>query len=582
VKPAPSSNGAERGAEKALKRELKRRLDARRALTSWERYRALRDALNEGLELVDLADHKARFAFVILGALNVALYLVASRGELIDRIPDSLAPWLAGSLALYGLVGVFLLLQAIEALRPRSLRPQLPPDPRIPVEDHPAGIRYFHDVLERDVAEHLRAWREIRISQLNAELARQTWALARINQLKYRALDRLYLGLKVMTLLGAGLLLLLAAAAPARAQNGIFDPAVLHETRIEMDAGDWRGLRENFRENQYYACDIRLDGETIRQAGIRSRGDGSRNELKPGIKVEFDKYVEQELQGYKSLVLDNLVQDPAMLRERLAFQVFEAMGIAAPQNSFTRLYVNGDYWGLYALVEPVSKPFLRSRLGQDGGNLYDYEWAFAYDFSYLGSDPSRYVPSPFEPETNEDEVDARGLVAFIRAINETPDEGFIVEMERYLDLRAFVAYLAVENAIAENDGLTGYDGINNFYLYQYGGQDRFVFIPWDKDSAFLQADWPLFQSVGANVLVRRLLEDPRHRSRYQDDVAAVVGEFVNADWLLPRLEEAYEQIRSSAIEDGKKPFTNEEFEIGVDSLRAVIEGRRRSVSGQLE
>jgi len=27
-------------------------------------------------------------------------------------------------------------------------------------------------------------------------------------------------------------------------------------------------------------------------------------------------------------------------------------------------YVNGEYWGLYDLVEKVSKPFLESRLGE--------------------------------------------------------------------------------------------------------------------------------------------------------------------------------------------------------------------------
>jgi uncharacterized protein YjiK len=197
---------ADRQAEKARKKESKQELDARRTLTSWERYRALRDALDEGLELVDLADHKARFAFVIMGALNVALFIAASRSEIIDPIPQSLRPWLGGYLALYAVVGVFFFLQAIEALRPRSVRPVVPVDPDFSVEDHPIGVRYFHDVLERDVGSHIKAWRSIRVSQLNAELARQAWALARINQLKYRALNRLYSGLKVMTLLGAGLL----------------------------------------------------------------------------------------------------------------------------------------------------------------------------------------------------------------------------------------------------------------------------------------------------------------------------------------------------------------------------------------
>jgi uncharacterized protein YjiK len=206
----PPESKAEKDEEKARRRETKQILDARRALTSWERYRALRDALDEGLELVDLADHKARFAFVIMGAVNVALFLAASRAEIVDRIPETLWPWLGVYLALYAVVGVFFCLQAIEALRPRSVRPEVPLSPDHIIDEQPIGVRYFHDVLERDVGSHIKAWRDIRVGQLNAELARQAWALARINQLKYRALNRVYAGLKIMTLLAAGLLVVFA------------------------------------------------------------------------------------------------------------------------------------------------------------------------------------------------------------------------------------------------------------------------------------------------------------------------------------------------------------------------------------
>src|SRR5262245_52278684 len=106
-------------------------------------------------------------------------------------------------------------------------------------------------------------------------------------------------------------LLLAAAAAPARAADPIFDASRLHEVRIVIDAGDWQSLRRNFRSNQYYAANISLDGEVLEQIGIRSRGDGSRNEEKPGLKLDFNKYVKtQEFHGYKTMVLDNLYQDP--------------------------------------------------------------------------------------------------------------------------------------------------------------------------------------------------------------------------------------------------------------------------------
>src|SRR6188768_3357795 len=126
----------------------------------------------------------------------------------------------------------------------------------------------------------------------------------------------------------------LAALLPltAGAADPIFDQNRLHECRLELDAADWSALRANFQTNQYYAANLTIDGETVRQVGIRSRGAGSRSGEKPGLKVDTNKYVSgQEFHGYKSLVLDNVTQDPSMMRELLANSIFESVGIASPQ-----------------------------------------------------------------------------------------------------------------------------------------------------------------------------------------------------------------------------------------------------------
>jgi len=368
--------------------------------------------------------------------------------------------------------------------------------------------------------------------------------------------------------------------APAGAP--IFDPSVLHEARLDIDPSAWQALRDNYLQNQYYAANLTVDGVAVRQVGIRSRGAGSRNEEKPGLKVEFDKYVPaQEYYGYKSLVIDNLTQDASMLRERLSFLVFEAMGIAAPRNAHARLTVNGGYWGLFALVEPVSKPFLEARLGEKSGTLFDYEWQFPYDFSWLGPQPSAYVPLPFQPETNEDRPDvATGLVAFVRAINETSDAAFVSAMAGRLDVDRFLTHVAVENAIAEGDGIVGNQGTNNFYLYEYGAKNRFVFVPWDKDSTFRSGTWPLYWNLETNVLTRRLVADPAKRQLYADAVSRAADEFVNPRWLTPQLDIAYQQIQSAALADVRKPYTNAQFEAAVSGVRGVIAAREHDVRAQ--
>jgi len=371
-----------------------------------------------------------------------------------------------------------------------------------------------------------------------------------------------------------------AAQTPAGAP--IFNASVLHEAKLDLDPAAWRALRENFQSNQYYAANLTVDGVAVLQVGIRSRGEGSRSEEKPGLKVEFDKYVpSQEYYGYKSLVIDNLTTDASMLRERLSFLVFEAMGIAAPRNAFARLTVNGEYWGLFALVEPVSKPFLEARLGEKSGTLFDYEWIFPYDFSWRGPEPSAYLPEPFQPETNESKPDvADGLVAFIQAINETSDASFVSAMGSRLDVDRFLTHVAVENAIAEGDGVVGDQGLNNFYLYEYGAKNRFVFIPWDKDNTFRSGAWPLYRNLERNVLAGRLTSDPAKRQVYADAVVRAVTSYVNPRWLTPQLETAYQQIRPAAQADTRKPFTNAQFEAGVEGVRGVIAARASDVRAQ--
>lgn len=371
-----------------------------------------------------------------------------------------------------------------------------------------------------------------------------------------------------------------AQSAPTGAP--IFDQSRLHDARLDLDPAAWQALRENYLSNQYYAANFSVDGVAVAQVGVRSRGSGSRSEEKPGLKLDFNKYVaSQEYYGYKTLVIDNLTQDASMLRERLAFLVFEAMGIAAPRNAHARLSVNGQYFGVFALVEPVSKPFLKSRLGEESGNLFDYEWFFPYFFTWLGPQESEYVPLPFQPETNEDKPDvASGLVDFIQAINDTPSAGFAAAIAPRIDVDRFLTHLAVENALAENDGIVGDQGMNNFYLYEYGQKNRFVFIPWDKDNTFSSGSWPLYRNLEQNELSARLTADASKRQLYADAVVRATSSYVNPRWLTPQLETAYQQIRAAALEDARKPYSSGEFEAAVAGLRGVIAAREHDVNAQ--
>jgi uncharacterized protein YjiK/uncharacterized membrane protein YuzA (DUF378 family) len=200
-------------AGKLSKKERRLLKDAHRPLDSWEKYRALTDILDEQIELVDLADHKARFALVIMAALNVLLFFGATRTDIVEDLPGSSHIYLAGYLLIYVLVALYFFMQAVESLRPRKSQPQVDYHGDVGPQEHPLGIRFYEDILGRDLDAYRRVWRDLRIGQLNNELAVQAHALAGINHAKYRALRRLYMGLKIITLMAVGLVGLAALAA---------------------------------------------------------------------------------------------------------------------------------------------------------------------------------------------------------------------------------------------------------------------------------------------------------------------------------------------------------------------------------
>lgn len=372
-----------------------------------------------------------------------------------------------------------------------------------------------------------------------------------------------------------------ATALPAFPVDPIFDQSRLHECRLDLDPADWAALRANFQTNQYYSADFTVDGEKVRQVGIRSRGLGSRSGEKPGLKVDFNKYVSgQEFHGYKSVVLDNVTQDASMMREVLAYQVFEAAGIASPQISFCRLSINTDYWGLYTLIEPIAKPFLKARLGEESGTLFDYEYVDDYRFTYKGDSTSTYVPAPFEPQTNENKVDT-GLAEFVRAVNQTPQSGYATAMESFIDVKKFLTYVAVENALAEYDGFVGQFGMNNFYLYQYGGQKKFIFIPWDKDTSFQAAEWPVLQRMDSNEFTKRLMADAPMKAFYQSEVKRIASTFVTTAFLGSKIDALAAQIQAAVTADTHKPFSNADFSAAVAGIKGIAAARATNVASQV-
>lgn len=348
--------------------------------------------------------------------------------------------------------------------------------------------------------------------------------------------------------------------------NALLDGSALNDIWLHINARDWEDLHTHYRDGTYYPVDVDWDTTRVRNAGIRVRGNTTRNDHKPSFRIDFNRYVEgQDLFGLKALVLNNGWHDPSMVHDDLSMRLFRTLGIPAPRQAHVRLFVgaNREYAGVYVISEEISKTFLAANLGEDSGYLYEFHHQDGerYGFQDPGPDLGWYIPR-FGAKTHETDSVA-GLYLPIRnlveAVNDAPQSDLEEKLVDFLDVKTFITELAVQNFLAQTDGLVGGVGMNNFYLYRFAGKRLSMLIPWDQDNSFSRLDMPPSENMGDNVLAAKIWSEPKYRNAYLARLLDIADLF-NSDWFERQARQEYEQIREAAYLDPLTPYTREEFD----------------------
>lgn len=420
-----------------------------------------------------------------------------------------------------------------------------------------------------------------------------------------RGLSAARFGVRAVLVVAA---VLVAHPAAAQSMEDFFNDGVVHELRLTLNSKDWAALKQNYKENIYYPTTLKWNNVTSTNVGIRSRGLGSRSPTKPGLRVDIDFYnANQTFLGLKSFVLDNLTQDPSMLKEWLSMAFFRRLGLPAPREAFTRLFVNDSFVGVYVIVEAIDKGFLGRSLGADSkggtendGYLFEYDYVKEYRFQYMGSNLDEY--KIFKAKTREKEADAQiwgPIEDMIQAVNETPDNNFNRDVSAYFDLSKVAKHLAIENFLAEDDGILGYAGMNNFYVYRFEDSKQMQFLAWDKDNTFHSVDFNIMNRVNDNVLARRTLGLPQYRNDYLNTLLDAAASAMEPDaeaaekadkdkkdalpgWLEREIVRQYNQIRTATLTDTFKPFSNTDFEAAIEKLLTFARERAAFVKDRVK
>jgi spore coat protein CotH len=382
--------------------------------------------------------------------------------------------------------------------------------------------------------------------------------------------------------------LVFACACPALAQTAaeLFDTNVVQEVRLSVNSRDLRTLRANTALNTYYTADLTWKNVKVRNVGIRSRGQGSRNPVKPGLRVDMARYTTgQTFVGLSTIILDNIWQDDSLLRERLAFTIFEKMNQPTPRESFCRLYVNNEYWGLYAITEEIDGNFARRVTGETDGTVFEFHW-FA-DKQWRAEDLGAIANYKvlLEPRTHTLDADSTlytPIQQLFREVNGPDDAVWRSRVEQYIDLPQLMTHIAIEQFLLDNDGFLGAQGMNNFYLYRFQGTQKHRLFVWDRDQSFLFTQGPV-ATTDANMLFRKAMTYPDLRDTYLTALENCARLSAEGDFLLLEIDRLVAIIFDAANADTKKQFASDpgRFDAAVAFLREFAAKRPASVLSQV-
>lgn len=354
----------------------------------------------------------------------------------------------------------------------------------------------------------------------------------------------------------------------------LYDGTTLRTFFIEFEHPDWEAELEAFWHTDVEVpATLRVDRRTYRDVGMSFRGNNSFTVVPAGLKRQFsitiDFVHDQNLSGYRSLNLLNANQDPTFLRSPLFLDIARQY-IPAQKANFVRVVVNGESWCIYINQETFSKEFVRERFGQQAGTRWKSpNNSVGGGFAFLGDSIALYRRW-YEQKGKDDTVAWRKLVHVTKVLKETPPDQLERALEPVLDVDQVLRYLALDIALANQDGYWKDGSDFNVHLAANG---RFSIVPHDVNEGFrsggraggpgAQPD-PLVALDDTNKAFRhKLLAVPALRDRYLAYIGDIAEKWLDWNRLGPMVDTYRNLIADDVARDTRKHESDEAFMLGI-------------------
>jgi len=296
------------------------------------------------------------------------------------------------------------------------------------------------------------------------------------------------------------------------AYNAYFLEDEIQTVSIEIDENNLNYLLQNAIDEPYVmATSVTIGDVTLGYPGLRTKGSYTlehsvtENEGSDrfSFTVNFGKYIKKKDYGSKQnffgcdkISFNNFFFDKTMMKEFFALKLLDEMGLPTPQYGIAKLYINGEYYGVYAMVEAMDHSILEQYYGVDKDELSSYlckPEGTKFLYEEISEDASPLWEN--DEDTLKDVEDMLPTVTeWVRRINllsngmdfdgtaiDVNSEQYLQLVNQVLDTDEVVKYFAVHSWLCQMDNM--FDGQKNFGLYidQAG---KALLVPWDYDLSF--------------------------------------------------------------------------------------------------
>ena len=221
-----------------------------------------------------------------------------------------------------------------------------------------------------------------------------------------------------------------------------------------------------------------------------------------------------------------------------------------------------------------------------GGNFAGGSGSADVLLQYIDDDPDSYSNIFDNAKTSCSEADKARLIAALKTLSGE-------DASSAVDVDMVIRYFVAHNFVLNFDSYTG-SMIHNYYLYEKGGQLQM--IPWDYNLAFggfqssggatALVNYPIDTPVSGGSIDERpmlawIFASEEYTALYHQYFAEFIAEYFDSGYFSDMMDSVKAMIGPYVQQDPTKFCTYEEFETGIDTLKAFCLLRAESISAQL-